>query len=484
MKLLLCVAASLTVLLPRLSAKPNILLFLADDLTWHDLGPYGNESVRTPNLDQLAKEGMTFEYAFNSAPMCAPTRMSLYSGLHPVRNGGYPNHGRAYDWVKSLPDYLGDLGYRVAQVGKSHEAPWTSFNFEWLGGRHHDNGNGVDLDLSKVDQFIEESGGTPWCLVVASNQSHTPWNRGDATDYNPEGIWIPPYLLDTSETREWMTSYYAEIEYMDAQVGHCLSALKRSGKAEDTLVIYLSEQGGQVPFGKWTCNEMGLRSAAIFRWPGQVAADTRNQTLLQYVDIVPTLIEAAGGKPTEVFDFDGKSLLSELTGGGSVDNPYAFGVQTSVKTPHGALLGRLNDQRPETGPYASRSVRDSRYRLIWNLHHEETYYNRTVERGPILKSWIREADAGNELAARRLSAYRHRPEFELYDYEKDPWELENLANDPEYDVVRERLFRVLKQWMEQQGDLGKETEARAGSRSPRKGERGGEYRSDLSNHQK
>ncbi len=460
-------------------AKPNILLFLADDLSWHDLGPYGNNAVETPHLDQLAAEGMTFEYAFNSAPMCAPTRMSLYSGIHPVRNGGYPNHGRAYDWVKSLPDYLGAMGYRVAQLGKSHEAPWKSFNFEWLGGRHHDNGNGVDLELEKVDTFMKESKDRPWCLVVATNQSHTPWNRGDASKYSPEDIWIPPYLVDTPETRNWMTHYYAEIEYMDDQLGYCLEALRKSGEAEETIVIYLSEQGSQLPFCKWTCNEMGLRSAAIFRWPGRIKSNTRNTTMLQYVDIAPTVIAAANGDPKSFFDFDGKNMLPELTGEGHVESPYVYGVQTSVKTPHGAVTGPIDIPRPDTGPYGTRSVRDKRYRLIWNLHHEETYFNRTVERNPAFKSWLHAVENGNAFAASRIQSYRNRPEFELYDYEKDPWELENLAGKAELAEVQERLFTELQGWMQQQGDLGKETEVLGVTRNPSEGERGGESRSDL-----
>ncbi len=486
--LLACSAAvaedkSLVVSSPALSSsngsKPNVLLFLADDLSWHDLGPYGGKGTRTPHLDQLAKEGMTFEYAFNSAPMCAPTRMSLYSGIHPVRNGGYPNHGRAYDWVKSLPDFLGDLGYRVAQLGKSHEAPWTSFNFEWLGGRHHDGGQGIDLDLSKVDQFIEDSKDRPWCLVVTSNQSHTPWNRGDASKYSPEDIWIPPYLVDTPETREWMVHYYAEIEYMDDQLGHCLEALDESGEADETIVIYLSEQGSELPFCKWTCNEMGLRSAAVFRWPSKIKADTRNETLLQYVDVVPTVVAAAGADPKNVFDFDGKNMLPELLGTGEVESSYVYGVQTSVKTPHGAVMGPLDVPGPKVGPYGTRSIRDKRYRLIWNLHHEETYFNRIVERGPAFKSWLKLTGKGDTFAASRVEAFRKRPEFELYDYESDPWELRNLAGKSEYAEIQERLFAELQAWMRQQGDLGRETEVLAATRNPKEGERGGESRSDL-----
>ena len=118
--------------------KPNLLLFLADDMTYTDLGCYGNPDVKTPAIDQLAREGLKFTRCYNSAPTCSPLRQSLYTGLYPVRNGAHPNHSRVYAGVKSIPHYLEPLGYRVAIVGKRHEAPAAAFPFEYLGGSHGD----------------------------------------------------------------------------------------------------------------------------------------------------------------------------------------------------------------------------------------------------------------------------------------------------------------------------------------------------------
>jgi N-sulfoglucosamine sulfohydrolase len=183
--------------------------------------------------------------------------MSLYTGIHPVRNGAHPNHSKVHDNIKSLPHYLGALGYRTALLGKRHEAPLANFPFEFLGGRHHDNGKGVDLELDKVGRFIADAREQPWCLVVTSNQPHTPWNRGDASVYAADKLTLPKYLVDTPETREAMTKYYAEISYMDAQFGECMKQLEASGRAKNTLVIFLSEQGSNFPHCKWTCYEFG-----------------------------------------------------------------------------------------------------------------------------------------------------------------------------------------------------------------------------------
>lgn len=428
--------------------RPNVLIFLGDDMTYDDLGSYGNPDVQTPNLDRLAEEGTRFEYAFNSAPMCAPTRMSLYTGIHPVRNGAHPNHSRVYPHVRSMPHYLSDLGYRVALIGKMHEAPAENFPFEYLGGRHHDGGKGVDLDLDTVRTFMEQNASRPWSLVVASNQPHGPWNRGNPYIYDSETLTVPPYLVDTEATRRALSRYYAEITYMDQQAGSVLQSLEETDQADDTIVIFLSEQGAHFPHSKWTVYDTGVRSAAIVRWPGVVESGRVTDAMIQYVDVLPTLIEAVGGDP-EQYDFDGESFLPVLTGERDEHHGYAFSVQTST--------GIYNN----TQPYGSRSVRSHDYRLIWNVNHENTFENLVTGGYGPWESWVANAEAGDPFARQRVRWYQHRPKVELYDLEKDPFELHNLAGDPAYQEVRDRLKVELERWMEQQGDQGAATELNA-----------------------
>ena len=435
------------------ASKPNLLLFLADDLSYHDHGCYGNEEVRTPQIDQLADSGMRFELCFNSAPMCAPTRMSLYTGIHPVRNGAHPNHSRVYDHVQSMAHYLRPLGYRVALMGKRHEAPLENFPFEHLGGQHGDRGQGIDLDMSLMNQFIESSGDQPWCLVVASNQTHQPWNRGDSSVYNADTLTLPPYLIDTPETREDMTRYYAEINYLDNQVGYCKDYLNTNDLAEDTLFLYLSEQGSNFPHCKWTCYDTGLRSAAIARWPSNVKAGAETNAMIQYIDVLPTFIEAAGGDPT-TFDFDGQSFLPVLNGNKKSHRDYVFGIQTSK----GIYSG------PEPNGYGIRTVRDERYRLVWNLNWEDRFQNTVVTRMETYKSWKAKGVQGDAFAQERYDHYQKRPEFELYDLRSDPYEITNIVSDPKNSTIQTRLTKELEAWMHQQGDLGKATELDAVNR--------------------
>jgi len=431
--------------LANAQAKPNILLFMADDLSWHDHGCYGNQKVKTPNIDRLAGQGMRFEHCYNSAPMCAPTRMSLYSGIHPVRNGAHPNHSHVHPHIKTLPQYLKPLGYRVALLGKRHEMPEKSFPFEFLGGRHHDNGDGVDLDLDKAREFMRANQNSPWCLVVTSNQPHTPWNRGDASQYDPEQLKLPPYLVDTRETREGLANYYAEITYMDAQLGTCLKHLRETGQEENTIVIYLSEQGSNFPHCKWTCYDSGLRSAGIVRWPTRVKAGSTSEAMIQYIDILPTLLHTATEKQPR-HDFDGRSFLDVLTGKTTVHRKHVFGIQTSKGIGGGPKA------------YGIRTIRNQRYRLIWNLNWESEFQNGVTRRFAPYASWKQKADKGDAFAQEQWHRYRKRPQFELYDLEQDPFELNNLAESDAQKSRLRKMHALLEDWMSQQGDKGIATE--------------------------
>jgi N-sulfoglucosamine sulfohydrolase len=439
-------------------AKPNILLIVADDLSWHDCEPYGSRQVRTPNLARLAREGMCFDGMFTGTAMCAPTRQQLYTGTFPVRNGAFPNHSRVYDGVRSIPHHFSSLGYRIALTGKQHYGPPECFPFEILGE------TGADPDpahLEKLSAFVTRDRQQPFFAVIASHQPHTPWEQGDPSSYPPESLKPPPYLPDCPATRKAMSRYFAEVTYLDSQVGAALKTLDQSGAADSTLVVFLSEQGAPF-FGKWTCYDAGLKAAAIVRWPGRVKAGSRNRALTQYVDLLPTLLEAAGADPRRAVTgrpdahgrdgFDGSSVLNVLLGKTDKHGEYVYGVHTT----RGIIAGSPN--------YPIRSVRSARYKYIRNLNADAEFSN-VVTRGQgpfesLLKGWT---DSGPE-GARRAAFYRRRPAEELYDVEADPYELTNLAGQPRLGNVQAQLRQKLDPWMAQQGDRGVETELQAQSR--------------------
>ncbi len=426
--------------------KPNLVFIIADDCTWRDIGSYGGQAY-TPNIDRLAGEGMRFTRCFQAAPMCSPTRHNLYTGLYPVKSGAYPNHAFAKDHVKSIVHYLRPLGYRVALSGKTHIAPKSVFPFEY--SRHQKKLESA-IDMKAVDTLMAEcaESGKPFALFACSDEPHVPWNKGKEyrSRYNARTLNLPPCIVDTPETRENYVCYLAEISFFDNEVGRILAMLDKYKLAQDTLVMVVSEQGNVFPFAKWTCYDSGLQSIMVVRWPGRVTPGSQTDAMVEYVDVCPTWVNIAGGTPDETLD--GKSFLPVLLGETDHHKDHVYAIQTS--------RGIYN------GPhhYPIRSVRNERYKLILNLAPEATFKNAAVN-SSWFKSWQQAAQAGNAHAEAMVHRHFYRPAVELYDVVVDPYEMNNLADDPQYAQVVAEMKKTLQDWMAAQGDLGLETELNA-----------------------
>ena len=431
------------------TTPPNIVLFIADDCSHYDLGCYGSADSKTPNIDNFATQGMRFTQAYQAVPMSSPTRHNLYTGLWPVRSGAYPNHTRADEGTKSIVHHLHPLGYKVALIGKSHIGPKSVFPFDL----YVPNENG-ELHFDAIQKFIADckEKGQPFCLLVASDQPHTPWNKGDASQFDAGKLTLAPMYVDIPSTRREFTKYLAEVNFMDNEFGNVLSILEQEKVADRSVVVYLSEQGNSLPFAKWTCYDAGVHSACIVRWPGVVKPGSTTNALVEYVDMVPTFVDIAGGKPQ--VKVDGESFKSVLTGKKKVHKKYSFSLQTS----RGIMKG------PKY--YGIRSVYDGRYRYIVNLTPEMTFRN-TMTATPLFKEWkeLAETDAH---AKAMTTNYQHRPAIELYDVQNDPYCMNNLAGDAKYSKTITRLDTELKKWMKACGDEGQATEMRAFEHMPSK----------------
>lgn len=425
--------------------KPNILMILADDLAWNDAGCYGNPEVNTPHIDHLATEGLRFTQAFTATAMCAPTRQQLYTGIFPVRNGAYPNHSQVKPETRSMVHHLRDLGYRVGIKGKEHFGPEAAFPFDRVSD---------DFAYMSIDS-------EPFCLIFASDYPHPAWPQ--ISKYDPAQITVPEFMVDNEETRQALCRYYTAVTAFDTEVGELLNALKRSGKKENTVVIVTSEQGPDFPFGKWTCYDYGLRTQFIVRWPGEIKPGRTTDAMIQYVDVLPTIIELAGADPTSIdtglpgdpeggTGFDGKSFLKVLKGETDRHGDVVYGVHTT----YGIIAGK---------PYPVRSVRDHHYKYILNPLSDEKFENIVTEKNyeNYWNSWVRDAE-GSEQAARLVHRYQFRPEEEFYDVVNDPFEQRNLAKRPEFREKMDQMKKQLIEWMTQQSDRGIETEKLAQTR--------------------
>jgi uncharacterized sulfatase len=427
--------------------RPNFLIVLADDCTHRDLELYGGQG-KTPHLNRLAAQGMKFTRCFQSAPMCSPTRHNLYSGLYPVKSGAYPNHAVANKGVRSIVHYLGEDGYRVGLAGKTHIGPKSVYPFQSVPGfdANCNRSPTKPHSVEGVTRFMKPREGEPFCLVVALVEPHGPWVMGDASAYPPETLKLPPVFADTPETRKQYSRYLAEITYMDSQVGDVLAALDATGAADDTFVLFLSEQGSGFPFAKWTCYDAGLQSAAIARWPGMVEPDRKTDAMIEYVDVLPTLLAAAGLEIPKVLD--GKSFLPVLRGEINEHKSHVFGIQTTRGIRNGS------------DHYGIRSVRSGSHLYIRNLTPEATF-SCAANQGETWNSWVRAAKEGEQHAASLVRDFQHRPSEELYDVCNDPWNRVNLIGNPELAGIRSTLRAELDAWMESQGDEGNATELRA-----------------------
>jgi uncharacterized sulfatase len=425
--------------------KPNIVFIIADDCTFRDIGCYGGQA-KTPNIDRLATQGLKFEQCFQTAPMCSPTRHTIYTGLYPVKSGAWPNHTFAYDNVKSIVQYLKPLGYRVALSGKRHIAPESVFPFEYSGAKKN------NPNMNAISQLIKESkeAGNPFCLFACSNEPHSPWDKGDASQYPPAQVKLPPYIADTPVVRENFSKYLAEITYFDGQVGQILDLLDKNNVADNTVVMVTSEQGNAFPFAKWTCYDNGLQTAMIIRWPGHIPAGQTTDAMIEYVDVTPTMVELAGGTPDPVLD--GKSFLPVLERKTDHHKDYTYGLMTT----RGIFFG--NDA------YPIRSVRSDRFKLILNLNSKEKFTNAATQNSDYYKSMVEAANNGDQRAAELVDKFQNRPAVEFFDVVNDPNCQTNLADNPEYAAEISKLRKKLDEWMASQGDKGMETEYGADQR--------------------
>ena len=416
----------------------------------------------TPNIDRLASQGLTFNRAYLTTAMCQPCRAELYTGQFPMRNGCAWNHSASRPTTRSMPHHLEALGYRVGLAGKVHVTPKQAFPFESVAGfdpncvraptRTH--------DISAIREFMNRDTSQPSCLVVALVEPHVPWVMGDASKYPPEKIILPANIADTPRTRQDFGRYLAEITYMDRQVGEILSVVEDSGLANKTLVIFTSEQGSQFPGNKWTNWDTGLHTALIARWPGRIAGGQRTDAMVQYADVLPTLIDAARGS-TANRSFDGTSFLSVLLAEKPSHRQYVYGAHNNI---------------PEGPSYPIRTIFDGEHRYIHNLTPDEIYIEKHLMgvsgngrlNNPYWATWVWGAWS-NPRTYDLVKRYTHRPPEQLFHTSQDAYEMDNLANEPSLARIKSRLSAALDKWLTAQGDPGAPQDTHEAIRAAREG---------------
>lgn len=429
------------------SEVPNILLITADDMG-ATAGCYGDQLAITPNLDRLAAEGVLFETGYVTHASCSPSRSSILTGLYPHQNGHIGLAGLHPEYklkpnIQTLPAVLKEAGYVNGIIGKQHVkegvADQIPFDFEWA--RH---GNpivtrDVRLVAKKAAEFVEQAGQNPFFLYVNYFDPHRPYNaeanqcKGlPEKPVGPNDIEPFAYLgLDGLPVRKEVASYYNCVNRLDVGLGLLFQTLEKSGKLKNTIIVFLGDHG--VPFtrGKTTCYEAGEQVPFIVKWPGVSRSGLRCADFISSVDIMPTLLDAAGmdGPPSA-----GRSLRRVLAG----------------KTPKGwrkKLCAEYTSHAP-AHLYPRRSIRNERYKLIHNLDSSRKNPIPYIE-GTRPKPGVTEIDPGMEAAYKTTETP---PEFELYDLSKDPYETVNIVGNPEVAEVLKKLKKELLTWRQETDD--------------------------------
>jgi N-sulfoglucosamine sulfohydrolase len=424
-------------------SRPNILLIVSED-NGMQLSCYGDKHISTPNLDALAKTGVRFVNAYVAQAGCSPSRASILTGQYPHKHGqiGLATHGlRMYrDDIPNLTTYLKSAGYRTGIIGKIHVNPESAFSFDFKAfPKSNFNKRSVREFARTAGEFFRASD-DPFLMWISFPDAHRPFhdrqNRIPASIMGPDDVETLPMVgVSTRQTLETTASYYNCMQRLDAGAGMVLKELADSGKKDHTIIIYLSDHGPDFPRAKKTIREGGSRVPMIMSWKGHLPEGRDESRLVSSLDILPTILEAAGiTKPHH--NLDGKSLMPLFKNSNAKWRQYLFTEFTL--------------HWPETY-YPGRTVRDERYKLVHNLlpHRKNPVYDiylvqqrpETFTPGELkdLPEHIRQA----------YNIFRQPPEFELYDLKNDPWEFNNLAEDPLY---KEHLTRLKKQMVKWQKD--------------------------------
>jgi len=410
------------------NTRPNLFLFLADDLSYHDLGVTGNPYVRTATIDAFASKAIAFEKMYTPSAMCAPSRSALMTGLYPHRNACHMNHGSIDQTVKTLPSYLKELGYKVALVGKQHIKPKENFPYDFV-------------EFGELTSYLEKTT-QPVCVLYASNEPHGP--HAESTQ-SLEEIRLPAKWIGTKSTKEKLTGYYADIAALDKEFKEFLQTIQQNNLNKNSITIFTSDHGYEY-FAKWSCYEAGLR-IPFFMQTNDISFKAKEiEALTSFVDIVPTFVELASGiAPKEI---DGKSLVPLLNGEERSVHKFIYGAHTT----RGIYSGKN---------YPIRSITDGKWKYIINLNHQGKFQN-IITNGwnfdppPVEGTWAEwlKVLKKQEEGAEWVDFYQKRPAEELYNLERDPHEMINLAQSVTNQTVKKQLRQQLNIWMQQQNDKG------------------------------
>ena len=431
--------------------RPNILFAIADDWGYPHAGLYGDKVVKTPVFDQLGKTGVIFDHAYVSSPSCAPSRAAIVTGqwhwrLKEAANlyGPIPRENPLYTLL------LAEAGYHVGLTRKGW-GPGSS-----KGWPH----NPAGKSYKSFDQFLKaRPKGKPFCFWFGSSDPHRGYKKdsGAKSGINLDAIELPGCFPDSPEVRGDVADYYFEVQRFDREVGEMITKLKEIGEYENTLILMTGDHGMPFPRAKSNLYDLGTRVPLVAHWPAKIKKSNRLSNFVSLIDVAPTFLEAAGVEIPKIMS--GQSMLPMFAEG-----------YTSEKGRQSILTGKERhvpgQEAPNPGGYPCRSLRDHDFLLIRNFetkwwpagtpNYEKAFFKNgwlgDCDNGPTKSYIVDNKDKDDSHKRFYELSFGFRPEWELFDCKKDPHQLNNIADKPEYAEILSRMKEKLMKDLAAAGD--------------------------------
>jgi arylsulfatase A-like enzyme len=454
-----------------MAAPPNVILFIADDVSASDLGCYGSRTARTPHIDRLAAAGRRFDEAYLSASSCSPSRSSIITGRYPHNNGRASElHQPIAAHLPWFPRLLKDAGYYTALVGKNHmtaEKPAAGESeqpsaFDLIGtGNAPGNKGGHATWVQTLQERPKEK---PFFCWFASLDAHRMWDADDdwvesiyGPKHDPAKMVVPPFLSDNAETRRDLASYHNEITRFDYFIGQVVAELEKQGQLENTLLLIMADNGAAFPRAKTRLHDTGMKTPFVAHWPAGIGkAGTPSQSLVSAIDIAPTVLSLA--QVPVAATMQGVSFAPVLADPTAQVRRYAFSEHN------------WHDYEAH-----GRAIRSEGFLYLRNNRPQFPWQGPADAVASVSFQQLRSLREAGKLTPEQADVFlAPRPAEELYRTQADPLQMKNLAADPDYASMKERLAKQLDAWIEAThdsapADLSKDTFDRLTGKSSLKG---------------
>lgn len=415
--------------------KPNFVLIIADDVSWDDFGCYGNQYVKTRNIDHLAEGGFLFNNVFLTASSCSPSRCSIISGKYPHSNGAAELHIALPESEIPFPLLLRKNGYYTAHAGKWHMGDPAHRAFDIYTDK-----NGYDIGDGGEANWVEFLQGRPkdkpFFFWLASKDAHRFWGADTfMITHHPDSLEVPVYLNDDPETRRDIASYYNEIARFDYYIGQVVSELEKQGVLENTMIIVMADNGRPFPRCKTRVYDSGMKTPFVVYWQNGIKnPGTQTESLISSIDISSTLLELAGINQPD--DYQGISFLPILNNPDAKTREYVF-----------------SEHNFHSFEAYERMLRSKDFLYVWNARPNLSNCGPfDVLNSPSQHSLDALRDMGKLTPAQADIYMVPRPEEELFDLSLEQEQLLNVASLERYHEKLIFLRGILQKWMQETGD--------------------------------